>query len=306
MNISYQEYLSKNPEDKLKIFMESLSKTNHTPQYFVNWNKVTSETEKYKRELNTLNQVIDSEDIYHDILKLFIQQPDLVKVIPALMATREHALDLISFDEKDYMETYNLDFKNIDLENIRSYVDFIDQAGLLDFLQANVHYSLVDYMYGVETGLDSNGRKNRSGTTMEIIFETEIKKICEELGVEHKSQATADFISKNWHIEVPTDKAKRRFDEAVYDKKTKKLWLFETNYYGSNGSKLKSVAGEFQDLNQRISSVNNPDITFIWVTDGQGWKGTEKALNEAFEVIPNIFNLKMISDGFLRDLFIKK
>jgi type II restriction enzyme len=147
--------------------------------------------------LNTLNQVIDSEDIYHDILKLFIQQPDLVKVIPALMATREHALDLISFDEKDYMETYNLDFKNIDLENIRSYVDFIDQAGLLDFLQANVHYSLVDYMYGVETGLDSNGRKNRSGTTMEIIFETEIKKICEELGVEHKSQATADFISKN-------------------------------------------------------------------------------------------------------------
>jgi type II restriction enzyme len=69
---------------------------------------------------------------------------------------------------------------------------------------------------------------------------------------------------------------------------------------------LKSVAGEFQDLNQRISSVNNPDITFIWVTDGQGWKGTEKALNEAFEVIPNIFNLKMISDGFLRDLFIKK
>jgi len=147
--------------------------------------------------LNTLNQVIDSEDIYHDILKLFIQQPDLVKVIPALMATREHALDLISFDEKDYMETYNLDFKNIDLENIRSYVDFIDQAGLLDFLQANVHYSLVDYMYGVETGLDSNGRKNRSGTTMEIILETEIKKICEELGLEHKSQATADFISKN-------------------------------------------------------------------------------------------------------------
>ncbi|MGQ7652738.1 DpnII family type II restriction endonuclease, partial [Streptococcus suis] len=128
---------------------------------------------------------------------------------------------------------------------IVDYTNFVEATGLLDFLQKKANRSLVDYVYGVEAGLDSNARKNRSGTTMEGILERTVARVCKEYGLEFKAQATAPFIKDNWGIEVPVDKSERRFDVAVFSKDKHKLWLIETNYYGGGGSKLKAVAGEF-------------------------------------------------------------
>lgn len=172
------------------------------------------------------------------------------------------------------------------------YVVFAEQSGLLDFLQNKVNRSLVDYVYGVEAGLDSNARKNRSGTIMEGILKRHVAKI---------AQATASFIKSNWGIEVLVDKSERRFDVAVYSRERHKVWLIETNYYGGSGSKLKAVAGEFTKLNQFIKELKD-DIEFIWVTDGQGWKTTHLPLSEAFEHIQNVFNLNMLKNNFMREL----
>lgn len=296
------EYQTLTADGRLNLFLNSLSITNRTPEYYVNWDKVERETKQYELELNTLNYLIGKEDIYEETLRLFEQQPNLIKAIPSLIASRDKVLDILSIDDNDDMSFERLDFSKIDMECIEDYVIFAENSGLLDFLQNKANRSLVDYVYGVEAGLDSNARKNRSGTTMEGILERHVSKLASELGLEWKDQATAAYIKEKWNIEVPVDKSERRFDVAVYSAKNNKLWLIETNYYGGGGSKLKAVAGEFTELSQFVVQSKD-DVEFVWVTDGQGWKTAHLPLSEAFGHILNVFNLNMLKNNYLHDLF---
>ena len=300
----FSEYLASQVDDKLDYFFSTLSVTNRTPEYYVNWDKVRRETKAFELELHTLNYLIGKEDIYSEALRLFQKQPQLLKAIPSLIASREKVLDILFFDVDDIMNFYQLDFKNIDNSQLEKYVDFMKDAGLLEFLQKDANRSLVDYVYGVEAGLDSNARKNRSGTTMENILERNVEKICIEQNLLYKAQATANYIRSSWGIEVPVDKSERRFDIAVFSKEKNKVWLIETNYYGGGGSKLKSVSGEFTELSKLIQTAKD-DVSFSWVTDGQGWHTARYPLSEAFGYIDNIFNLEMLKQGYLFDLFKK-
>lgn len=300
--MNFQKYISLSYEERLKHFLNTLSITNRTPEYYVNWEKVDRETKKYELELNTLNYLIGKDDIYIEALDLFTKQPNLLKAIPSLIASREKVLDILIIDENDNMSFDSLNFSKIDKNRIKDYVDFIEQSGLLEFLEKKANRSLVDYVYGVETGLDSNARKNRSGTTMEGILERHVSKIAEEQNLEWKAQATAQFIKDKWGIKVPVDKSERRFDVAVYSREKHKVWLIETNYYGGGGSKLKAVAGEFTELSQFVVTSDD-DVEFVWVTDGQGWKTAHLPLAEAFSHITNVFNLEMLREGFLSELF---
>lgn len=297
-----KEYRSLSANERLNEFLSSLSITNRTPEYYVNWEKVERETKKFELELNTLNYLIGKENIFDETLKLFKMQPNLIKVIPSLIASRDKVLDILSIDDNDDMSFERLDFSKIDTERIEDYVIFAEDSGLLDFLQKKANRSLVDYVYGVEAGLDSNARKNRSGTTMEGILERHVSKLASELGLEWKAQATAAYIKEKWNIEVPVDKSERRFDVAVYSAKNNKLWLIETNYYGGGGSKLKAVASEFTELSQFVVQSKD-DVEFVWVTDGQGWKTAHLPLSEAFGHIVNVFNLNMLKNNYLFDLF---
>ena len=297
-----KNYLIKSPQERLAIFLESLSITNRTPEYYVNWKKVDRETKKYELELNTLNYLIGKDDIYFEALRLFTKQPNLLKAIPSLIASRDKVLDILTIDNDDNMFFKQLNFKTIDASRIDDYMKFIEKSGLLKFLQRHANRSLVDYVYGVETGLDSNARKNRSGKTMEGILERYVSRISKEQKLEWKAQATAKFIKNEWGIEVPVDKSERRFDVAVYSREKHKVWLIETNYYGGVGSKLKSVAGEFTELSQFVVTSDD-DVEFVWVTDGQGWLTAHLPLAEAFSHITNVFNLEMLREGFLAELF---
>ena len=295
-------YHNLSSEERLEKFLSTLSITNRTPEYYVNWKKVDRETKKYELELNTLNYLIGKEDIYSEALRLFTKQPNLLKAIPSLIASRDKVLDILTIDNDDNMSFEQLNFKTIDASRIDDYMKFIEKSGLLKFLQQHANRSLVDYVYGVETGLDSNARKNRSGKTMEGILERYVSRISKEQKLEWKAQATAKFIKNEWGIEVPVDKSERRFDVAVYSKEKHKVWLLETNYYGGGGSKLKSVAGEFTELSQFVVTSDD-DVEFVWVTDGQGWLTAHLPLAEAFSHITNVFNLEMLREGFLSELF---
>ncbi|CRH90651.1 Type-2 restriction enzyme MboI [Chlamydia trachomatis] len=235
---------------------------------------------------------------------MFSKQPELVKAIPSLLASRDKVLDILTIDEQDNMSFEQLNFSKIDTSIIKDYVDFMDKSGLLNFLQYQANRSLVDYVYGIEAGLDSNARKNRSGTTMEGILERHVAKIADDLDLKWKAQATAPFIKLNWNIDVPVDKSERRFDVAIYSKKLHKVWLIETNYYGGGGSKLKAVASEFTELSHFVTASKDK-VEFVWVTDGQGWKTAHLPLSEAFGHITNVFNLNMLKEGFLLDLLRK-
>ena len=301
--MNLQKYISSSYEDRLKQFLNTLSVTNRTPEYYVNWEKVERETKRYELELHTLNYLIGKDNIYSEALHLFTKQPNLLKAIPSLIASRDKVLDILTIDENDNMSFDSLNFSKIDKNRIKDYADFVKQSGLLDFLQKKANRSLVDYVYGVESGLDSNARKNRSGTTMEGILERHVAKISQEQKLEWKSQATAQFIKDKWGIKVPVDKSERRFDVAVYSREKHKVWLIETNYYGGGGSKLKAVAGEFTELSQFVITSDD-NVEFVWVTDGQGWKTAHLPLAEAFSHITNVFNLEMLREEFLADLFL--
>lgn len=302
--MKFNDYINLNSDKRLSVFLSTLSITNRTPEYYINWKKVDRKTKIFELELNTLNYLIGKEDIYNESLKLFTKQPSLLKAIPSLIASRDKVLNILSINNNDNMSFKELDFKKIDSNRIKDYVDFINQSGLLNFLQNKAKRSLVDYVYGVEAGLDSNARKNRSGKIMEDILERHVAKISKEQEIEWKAQATASYIKSNWNIEVPVDKSERRFDVAVYSKERHKVWLIETNYYGGGGSKLKAVAGEFTELSQFVASSKD-NVEFVWVTDGQGWKTARLPLSEAFEHIQNVFNLSMLKEGFLFELFKK-
>jgi len=151
-----------------------------------------------------------------------------------------------------------------------------------------------DYVFGIEVGLDSNGRKNRGGTTMETIVESLLHPICLEKEIPFMVQATAPKIKDKWGVDIEVDKSSRRFDFAIKSKKT--LYLIETNFYGGGGSKLKSTAGEYRTLFDYISSQGHQ---FIWVTDGLGWKKALRPLEETFNYIDYTLNLKMCSTGLL-------
>lgn len=221
--MNFQEYITSSPKERLNHFLNTLSVTNRTPEYYVNWEKVSSETKKFELELNTLNYLIGKEDIYNVALELFQKQPDLLKAVPSLIASRDKILDILVMDNDDNMSFERLNFKKIDTNRLVEYLDFIEQSGLLDFLQNHANRSLVDYVYGVESGLDSNARKNRSGTTMEGILERNVAKVCQTYGLEYKAQATPAFIKENWRIVVPVDKSERRFDVAVFSSEKKTL-----------------------------------------------------------------------------------
>ena len=124
--MSLQKYINFSHEERLKQFLNTLSVTNRTPEYYVNWEKVDRETKKYELELNTLNYLIGKDDIYSDALYLFTKQPNLLKAIPSLIASRDKVLDVLTIDENDNMSFEQLDFKTIDTSRIDDYMKFIE------------------------------------------------------------------------------------------------------------------------------------------------------------------------------------
>ncbi|WP_270516401.1 type II restriction endonuclease [Pediococcus acidilactici] len=304
MNLN--EYLSQPLNEKFEYFMGSRFPTNRTPQYYVNWDKVVKNTRETEVSLNTLNYLVGKENIEEEAFVLFKEQPQLLRTIPCLLASRDSNLEILTFNEK--LEHYKIDFNNIDTNNISKYIKFISETGLFSFLQNDLKSNLVDFVYGVETGLDSNARKNRGGTQNETILEFNLKKATKGTKLEYLIQATAANIKKKWGVTVPEPldkklKGGRRYDGAVYNPQTDKVFVIETNYYGGGGSKLKAVCGEFSDM--YITSLKDAQkVDFIWISDGKGWDTAKNPLREAFGVIPNIFNLSMVNKGFLREMVI--
>jgi type II restriction enzyme len=301
--MNYEDYVTMQLDDKFNYFMETRFPTNRTPQYWVNWDKVKSNIGAYEIMLNTMNYLVGKNNIEEKAFQLLTQQPQLVATIPILIACRDNSLDVLNYDDNFNMHVEKLDFEHPQ-DDISLYVKFMQDTGLLDFLKSHVTKSLVDYVFGVEVGLDSNGRKNRSGTENENILERNLIKLVEHNPhCEYKTQATANWIQKHWEITVPEAldrkrKGGRRYDGAVLNRQTNKIIIIETNFYGGGGSKLKAVAGEFSEMYGQFLSQDT-NINFVWISDGPGWDTARNPMREAFDVIPNIINLNMVNNGYL-------
>ncbi|MFN8274698.1 MAG: type II restriction endonuclease [Flavobacteriaceae bacterium] len=260
--------------------------------YFVNWEKVYKNVKPLEKELNLLNVLIGKDNVAQEVYELIKEYPQVIKAFPFLIAFRDTQVsmltDVANFQYKDY------DFKSrlLSDDDCQDLATFFMKSGLGNLVQDKRVKNLVDYVTGVEVGLDSNGRKNRGGTLMENIVENFVKKACDELGLQYMSQANAKKIKDQWGISIQVDKSSRNLDFAI--NKNGQLYFIECNFYGGGGSKLKSTATEYVKMNEYWNAQN---ITFIWVTDGAGWASTLRPLREYFDKADYLLNLDMLKEG---------
>lgn len=282
-------------EEKFNELIDTFKSAIKTWDYFVNWAKVNANCKNIEIQLNKLNYLLGKENFRDELRVLLNDSPDIVKAFPILLAVRERKLSVIDRDDKSVEE---FDFGH-DM-NVDKAMRFLEKSKLVELFKTDGIKNLVDYVKGVEVGLDSNGRKNRGGTLMEELVEESVADFCDKNGFKYISQATAGKIASEFGVSVAVDKSSRRFDFAIYNPMDGKLRLVETNFYNGGGSKLKAVCGEFKALNDELS---NQGIELIWITDGLGWHTARLPLEETFNHNDGrVYNLSMLENGVLNTL----
>lgn len=262
--------------------------------YYVDFPKVYEHVDAIKVELNILNSLIGSSNIEREFTALLERYPETLKCIPVILAVR--ANEIYCQDDKGAV-TYN--FKDMKC-SIEQYCYFMRHTGLFDLLQHHVINNLYDYVMGVETGLDSNGRKNRGGHQMEDLLEHYIKKA----GVEYYKEMYLSEIEQKWQVDLSAVSAEgtstKRWDFVV--KTDANIYVMETNFYTSGGSKLNEVARSYKMIAEEMRLCQG--VEFIWVTDGAGWRSARRNLHETFDVLPTLLNIKDLEQGALPKVFI--
>lgn len=246
--------------------------------------------------LHQLDYIVGKPNMAEALFEVLKDNPSVVEALPSIFASRELEHLLIMEGEGPVEFIFQAEALQTD-DDVLRIVAFCEEIGLLDFVRDAQITSFVDFVYGVEVGIDTNGRKNRGGKQMEASVKTYIADICEQNGYEYITEATASQIMREFQKELSVDKTNRRIDFVINT--PEKLFLIETNYYAGGGSKLKATAGEYQTLHDAIAKDGHQ---FIWITDGAGWKTTLNALRETFDHIDYVLNLEMLERGVLGDL----
>lgn len=283
-----------------KYFSTSLNDSITYWDYFVNWEKVLGNVQDFEIDLNTLNYLVGKENIEEEFKSLLSRQPSIARLIPILLACRETDFKILTDFAGGNLQYENFSFdlsSPLTKQDVDKFCRFMSKTKLLDLFRSRRLKSVPDYVLGVEVGLDSNGRKNRGGTSMENIVESLLTPICNTHNLSLMKQATSEKVREQWGIDLQVDKSSRRFDFAVKRKNT--LILIETNYYSGGGSKLKATAGEYKSLYNFLVAQGH---LFIWITDGLGWQSTLRPLEETFNHIDYTLNLKMVLVGILEHI----
>lgn len=271
--------------------------------YYIDFEKVHRNVDNIKVELNILNSLIGSKNIETDFENLMRKYPEVLKCIPLLLAVRaneiycqdENGGHLFQFDFVKYPPNSHAHYER--------YKYFMRETGLFDLLENHIVNNLVDYATGVETGLDSNGRKNRGGHLMEDLVESFIRKAGFVKDKTYFKEMYIHQITKKWGIDLSAisnqGKMEKRFDFVV--KTPNMIYGIETNFYGSGGSKLNETARSYKTLALETDTIDG--LTFVWFTDGKGWTSARNNLEETFDVMEHIYNIKDLENGIITEVF---
>lgn len=265
-------------KEQFDKFMSQLIETNTPLSFFSDFNKIEANVDAISIKLNQLNYLIGKDDMNAAILKLWDVNPKVFSVLDILIAVRNK-------DKKKAID------RNGNIRLIENFfntpegvIEYIEDTGLKNVLQNKQITNLVDYVFGVETGLDTNARKNRSGDIMG-------NKIA-DLFTDNKIQFRREVNSTEFEAMECLGEDRKRFDFVITT--TTKTYLIEVNFYGGGGSKLNEVARSYSELAPKINKV--PGFEFVWITDGRGWQSARNKLEEAFYIIPSIYNLTTIAE----------
>lgn len=273
----------------LSEFRESISNY----KYYIDFEKVFRNVDKIKVELNILNSLIGSKNIKEDFKNIISKYPETLKCIPILLAVRSSEIYAIDFEGE-----YKYNFKNLNY-SLEQYEIFMEKTGLFELIKNKIINNLLDYVTGVETGLDSNGRKNRGGHLMEDLVESFIYKAGFKKDETYFKEMYISQIQKKWGVDLSsvsnTGKTEKRFDFVIKTKK--QIYVIETNFYASSGSKLNETARSYKTITKEIEEID--DVTFIWFTDGIGWKNAKNNLEETFDVLEHLYNINDLENDII-------
>ena len=265
--------------------------------YYIDFEKVYRNVDSIKVELNILNSLIGSKNIESDFEVLLEKYPEILKCIPLLLAVRANEIYAIDGDGEF---TYKFKKPNLLTEQ---YKVFMRKTGLFNLMADHIINNLVDYATGVETGLDSNGRKNRGGHLMENLVESFIKRAGFIKDETYFKEMYIHQITEKWSIDLSAisnqGKMEKRFDFVI--KTSNMIYGIETNFYGSGGSKLNETARSYKTLALETDTIDG--FTFVWFTDGKGWTSARNNLEETFDVMEHIYNIKDLENGIINEVF---
>ncbi|MBE6152608.1 MAG: restriction endonuclease [Firmicutes bacterium] len=264
--------------------------------YYVDFEKIYKNVDKVKVELNILNSLIGSQNIEEEFQNILIKYPETLECIPLLLAVRSREIFI-----KDQMNEYLFKFDKM-IYSIEDYIRFMRESGLFDLLQNHIINNLYDYVLGIEVGLDSNGRKNRGGHLMENLVEEYIEKAGYKKDISYFKEMYLSDIEKKWNLDLSAmsgnNVSTKRFDFVI--KTDNQVYVIETNFYSSGGSKLNETARSYKMLAEESKKVNG--VTFIWFTDGIGWLSARKNLEETFNEMETIYNIVDLENGIINNL----
>lgn len=260
------------------LFISQLSETNATLESFTDFEKVCRNVAKISIKLNQLNYLLGKTDLRTAVSELFEENPKSFDVLDILVAVRSSKSKMV----------LNENFSPVLLKSYFTDIDgicnFIEATGLADVFVSNKITNLVDYVFGIEVGLDTNARKNRGGN----IMANAVAKIFSDANVKFRTEVNSTDFSEITALGADL----KRFDFII--ETPHKTYLIETNYYNRGGSKLNEVARAYSELAPKINQYESYE--FVWITDGQGWHSAKSKLEEAFRIIPKVYNLTSISD----------
>ena len=284
--------MSRNFEEWLSGFRNSIANYG----YYTNFEKVYNNVDNIKIELNILNSLVGSQNIENDFENIINNYPETLKCIPILLAVRK--MEIFAMDSQG---GFNYNFRNMNY-TAEQYKVFMRKTGLFDLLENRIVSNLVDYVTGVETGLDSNGRKNRGGHLMEDLVESYIAEAGYEKGINFFKEMYISEITEKWGIDLSaisnSGKSEKRFDFVI--KTDNMIYGIEANFYASSGSKLNETARSYKHISQEADTIEG--FTLMWLTDGNGWQDAKHNLEETFDVLETVYNIKDLENGVLKHL----
>ena len=267
-------------------------------KYYIDFETIYRNAETYKVELNMLNSLIGSKDIEKEFSNLIKKYPEVLKCIPILLAVRQY--EIIVLDNEGNKFDYNFKKMNYDIEQ---YKVFMRETGLFDLIQNHLVNNLYDYVLGVESGLNSNARKNRGGHLMEDVVERFIEKAGFKKNETYFKEMYLQEIEEKWKLDMSfisnQNQATKRFDYVI--KTDKCIYGIETNFYAAGGSKLNETARSYKLIAEEAEKVVG--FEFVWFTDGMGWISARNNLREIFDRMDNIYNIADMKNGIMNRIF---
>ena len=289
------------PEAILNKFYDTLIDTNRGYNFFVDWDKVKRHVEEYKIEFNILNTLIGSENFDTDLKNILTEYPQVLPAIPILLAIRDQKFEVVKDFIDDNSDTIIYDFRKRKLssEEIDVIIEFFYKTGLKRFFLEMSSKCIQDYATGVEVGMDTNARKNRSGSAMEMA----LKPIVENIIAKQKSLYTVLFQKKfkyledNYNFKVNSSIRNRKADFIIIKNRNKVINI-EVNFFSGSGSKPQEIVDSYIE---RQNELRENGFEFIWITDGIGWREQKNQIEKGFAKIDYLLNLHFVRIGLLEE-----